>query len=142
MSTPVLLWKHAQPYGFCAQAGETLPSRARNDSRPAHSAMVFASGSVMGYLPSEGLPHLAPCRMHVQVDVDYITQPPMCEKSDFPRRNLRRIGFGAKRISEVSCGSIENRKSTRLNSSHLGISYAVFCLKKKTTNSRRKRLNR
>src|SRR5437899_3883466 len=30
-------------------------------------------------------------------------------------------------------GELENvdRKSTRLNSSHLGISYAVFCLKKK-----------
>src|SRR5205814_4825326 len=27
----------------------------------------------------------------------------------------------------------EDRKSTRLNSSHLGISYAVFCLKKKRT---------
>src|SRR5258705_11983809 len=27
-----------------------------------------------------------------------------------------------------------DRKSTRLNSSHLGISYAVFCLKKKTSN--------
>src|SRR5262245_64959263 len=27
-----------------------------------------------------------------------------------------------------------NRKSTRLNSSHLGISYAVFCLKKKKSN--------
>src|SRR5205814_10482403 len=26
---------------------------------------------------------------------------------------------------------LEDRKSTRLNSSHLGISYAVFCLKKK-----------
>src|SRR5205814_3643448 len=26
-----------------------------------------------------------------------------------------------------------DRKSTRLNSSHLGSSYAVFCLKKKTT---------
>src|SRR5258705_8014512 len=26
---------------------------------------------------------------------------------------------------------IPDRKSTRLNSSHLGISYAVFCLKKK-----------
>src|SRR5262245_63762160 len=26
---------------------------------------------------------------------------------------------------------IKDRKSTRLNSSHLGISYAVFCLKKK-----------
>src|SRR5437899_5458324 len=28
----------------------------------------------------------------------------------------------------------EDRKSTRLNSSHLGISYAVFCLKKKNNN--------
>src|SRR5262245_65708840 len=28
-------------------------------------------------------------------------------------------------------GEHEDRKSTRLNSSHLGISYAVFCLKKK-----------
>src|SRR5256885_6003279 len=30
------------------------------------------------------------------------------------------------------CGSLD-RKSTRLNSSHLVISYAVFCLKKKKT---------
>src|SRR3712207_8126987 len=29
----------------------------------------------------------------------------------------------------------EDRKSTRLNSSHANISYAVFCLKKKTTNN-------
>src|SRR5256885_11090286 len=29
----------------------------------------------------------------------------------------------------------EDRKSTRLNSSHLVISYAVFCLKKKNTRS-------
>src|SRR5947199_6535444 len=28
-------------------------------------------------------------------------------------------------------GRASDRKSTRLNSSHLGISYAVFCLKKK-----------
>src|SRR5256885_8879490 len=33
------------------------------------------------------------------------------------------------------CGQ-RDRKSTRLNSSHLVISYAVFCLKKKTTNLR------
>src|SRR5258705_5304131 len=30
-------------------------------------------------------------------------------------------------------GDDRDRKSTRLNSSHLGISYAVFCLKKKKT---------
>src|SRR5438045_7093840 len=31
----------------------------------------------------------------------------------------------------------KDRKSTRLNSSHLGISYAVFCLKKKKLTSSR-----
>src|SRR5438445_6690192 len=30
-------------------------------------------------------------------------------------------------------GEAQDRKSTRLNSSHANISYAVFCLKKKTT---------
>src|SRR5438045_7097826 len=33
--------------------------------------------------------------------------------------------------TEDGDGRDEDRKSTRLNSSHLGISYAVFCLKKK-----------
>src|SRR5690625_6695264 len=35
-------------------------------------------------------------------------------------------------ISEVA--SMRDRKSTRLNSSHVAISYAVFCLKKKKKN--------
>src|SRR3712207_8367538 len=30
-----------------------------------------------------------------------------------------------------ACGTAGDRKSTRLNSSHANISYAVFCLKKK-----------
>src|SRR5205807_6086391 len=34
--------------------------------------------------------------------------------------------------NEVTNAVVEDRKSTRLNSSHLVISYAVFCLKKKT----------
>src|SRR5437899_5264539 len=39
---------------------------------------------------------------------------------------------GALRWNQARRTSIEeDRKSTRLNSSHLGISYAVFCLKKK-----------
>src|SRR5258705_4956166 len=34
-------------------------------------------------------------------------------------------------LAKISINEKEDRKSTRLNSSHLGISYAVFCLKKK-----------
>src|SRR5699024_12443809 len=34
-------------------------------------------------------------------------------------------------ISAATRQGIEDRKSTRLNSSHVSISYAVFCLKKK-----------
>src|SRR5688572_30997891 len=37
------------------------------------------------------------------------------------------------RISRTAIGA--DRKSTRLNSSHSQISYAVFCLKKKKTNN-------
>src|SRR5437899_7759684 len=33
--------------------------------------------------------------------------------------------------NDGSASGVRDRKSTRLNSSHLGISYAVFCLKKK-----------
>src|SRR5437660_9699215 len=33
--------------------------------------------------------------------------------------------------SAISVGDCGDRKSTRLNSSHVAISYAVFCLKKK-----------
>src|SRR5438874_7632412 len=35
----------------------------------------------------------------------------------------------------------EDRKSTRLNSSHVEISYAVFCLKKKTKNIKIRTVN-
>src|SRR6202046_5884637 len=53
--------------------------------------------------------------------------------------------FGADFASSVLTGKAmyapnfagEDRKSTRLNSSHVSISYAVFCLKKKNTNIHR-----
>src|SRR5258705_8837438 len=43
------------------------------------------------------------------------------------------VGVGLVPLSTrgVPRGGAQDRKSTRLNSSHLGISYAVFCLKKK-----------
>src|SRR3712207_7899573 len=37
------------------------------------------------------------------------------------------------RVRADEVGELEDRKSTRLNSSHANISYAVFCLKKTAT---------
>src|SRR5690349_23376055 len=46
--------------------------------------------------------------------------------------SFRRISPGSLRFSEpVLSDRCQDRKSTRLNSSHVEISYAVFCLKKK-----------
>src|SRR5690242_21576327 len=62
-----------------------------------------------------------------------------------PERDTLAIGFArifvtpglALRIGEIEhdirLGGCRDRKSTRLNSSHMSISYAVFCLKKKKT---------
>src|SRR5205814_10407356 len=56
-----------------------------------------------------------------------------------PARMAGRLSDGARcQVEETGCAAgaadAGDRKSTRLNSSHLGISYAVFCLKKKNRN--------
>src|SRR3712207_7712233 len=45
----------------------------------------------------------------------------------------------AERVAGAGEEVVEDRKSTRLNSSHANISYAVFCLKKKKTTSESRR---
>src|SRR5690625_6949202 len=42
-----------------------------------------------------------------------------------------RAASGAKYVADATTFWNKDRKSTRLNSSHVAISYAVFCLKKK-----------
>src|SRR5258708_13828490 len=58
-------------------------------------------------------------------------------------KDKRDLEFGLKHGVDVvalsfvrSSNQIRDRKSTRLNSSHQIISYAVFCLKKKKNNER------
>src|SRR5258705_11413134 len=45
------------------------------------------------------------------------------------------VGVGCTGLPNASSTRRLDRKSTRLNSSHLGISYAVFCFKKKKKNN-------
>src|SRR3712207_8903052 len=65
-------------------------------------------------------------------------------RSAFRRRDRQRRAHNAHRRETLSSGErpggrgllhVRDRKSTRLNSSHANISYAVFCLKKKTQSS-------
>src|ERR1039458_10788042 len=62
-----------------------------------------------------------------------IRRPP--RSTLFPYTTLFRSGRGRCRAGWPEffnhARKLQDRKSTRLNSSHLGISYAVFCLKKK-----------
>src|SRR3712207_8618631 len=48
--------------------------------------------------------------------------------------NLSEADLRGADLSEANLSGVD-RKSTRLNSSHANISYAVFCLKKKTLNT-------
>src|SRR3712207_7614786 len=87
--------------------------------RPPRSTLVpyttlFRSvfvGGVAGFVGFEE-EHLA----DAFVDVD--PERKVCQVAEFYDEAARPAGF-------------EDRKSTRLNSSHANISYAVFCLKKK-----------
>src|SRR3712207_7310631 len=56
---------------------------------------------------------------------------PLRDRHD--REHLEHLGAGGveRDLRARDVGDDEDRKSTRLNSSHANISYAVFCLKKK-----------
>src|SRR3712207_7739546 len=64
----------------------------------------------------------ADVKVAVGEEIDALESPDVFRR---PRR------VRAQKTDEVRDGS--DRKSTRLNSSHANISYAVFCLKKKNT---------
>src|SRR5262245_36773696 len=66
-------------------------------------------------------------RFHVTVEgfANHAGTTPMDERHDA-------LVAAARLVQAVREEVMADRKSTRLNSSHLGISYAVFCLKKKT----------
>src|SRR5438445_7455092 len=59
----------------------------------------------------------------------------------FRSEGRRRRGCRAPLCSPTRSSTRRDRKSTRLNSSHANISYAVFCLKKKNLYIRRRVTN-
>src|SRR5438045_4694243 len=77
----------------------------------------------------------------------YSARTPMMRASGVARTRTTVRALGIAPCCGSTCVSVviesaRDRKSTRLNSSHLGISYAVFCLKKKSKKQRTKREHR
>src|SRR3712207_6933632 len=65
-----------------------------------------------------------------------VMEPGEIAAPDDPELAVRRLTVrSALNALETRDRELIDRKSTRLNSSHANISYAVFCLKKKKTNS-------
>src|SRR5207253_9228276 len=60
-------------------------------------------------------------------------QPLHLQRAQTERKLLHGADYAARARPIQGASLPGDRKSTRLNSSHVAISYAVFCLKKKTT---------
>src|SRR5438034_4300909 len=74
--------------------------------------------------------------------VDQVAQRAGLPAEEVAQREERAPGLLERLARTLAVASPEmlDRKSTRLNSSHTVISYAVFCLKKKKKNDRNQRL--
>src|SRR5690349_23325301 len=78
-------------------------------------------------------------------DADAVPAAVASLAKDEKRRDTARVVVGTLWLRQhhprfsvrVGCEPLEDRKSTRLNSSHVEISYAVFCLKKKKKNEKK-----
>src|SRR5262245_62986080 len=79
------------------------------------------AGVVRGAIPRD---HESPDRRRRRRDRDLGEIPPDAVLTRVVARHTVELGGIARR-------AVRDRKSTRLNSSHLGITYAVFCLKNK-----------
>ena len=101
---------------------------------------LAAIGGVVGVLISTALLRLGVFTYSFADYDQYVKDDePIAEYPHARREMLKEILFLLPIISGCIIGFIlgyEDRKSTRLNSSHVVISYAAFCLKKKTTMSR------
>src|SRR5207249_12296809 len=77
------------------------------------------------------------CQVHAATLADgtrvvvKVQRPGVVEQIDQDLQILRNLAATASRRWPVAEEYDVDRKSTRLNSSHVSISYAVFCLKKK-----------
>src|SRR2546426_7043482 len=105
-----------------------MPHRRMNSLK----ARAMNCGPLSEINAGRGLRELLPRPLHDDLDFGFGHR-----FADFPVHQVAAVTVEhaaevIERPRQIEVGDID-RKSTRLNSSHLVISYAVFCLKKKKT---------
>src|SRR5690625_4444417 len=112
-------------FGVIAEFGVVppleVPHKGVNDLQPGHLSLRFERVN----------PLISTCR--ALIDELFATDP-------HHFHHLVRIDvIGHRGVMQYDAGGEPDRKSTRLNSSHVATSYAVFCLKTKTSNRSERR---
>src|SRR5690242_21518346 len=72
-----------------------------------------------------------PLSLHDALPIFHLTWSWSCSDATSRLSSAAASNLSRPRILKMFWPTCEDRKSTRLNSSHMSISYAVFCLKKK-----------
>src|SRR4051812_49960041 len=93
----------------------------RFDSEPSVTLLLVGLGAVSGLMPD--------------LDIDGKLRNKITLSHKVIQAAAQLIGILLIIYSFYEENNMEDRKSTRLNSSHMSISYAVFCLKKKKNNT-------
>src|SRR5437870_2320921 len=81
--------------------------------------------------------HYSLARQCLAAGRDVVVDKPFTTTLDEARSLVELAEKAGRLITVYQNRRYEDRKSTRLNSSHVAISYAVFCLKKKKKNNKR-----
>src|SRR5215469_11197505 len=109
-------------------------ARGFTDLRPAHG-FAFTRLSRGGATISQLAAHLDVTRQAAAQLADELVAKGYIERREHPADARARLlvltdkGWACTRAAEAAIADTVDRKSTRLNSSHVEISYAVFCLK-------------
>src|SRR5690606_41203039 len=109
-------------------AGGLLAQRCRSGSGRSRTV----TGPYLQGLTVTGFFFFSSRRRHTRFSRDWSSDVCSSDLLDPGRLDFRVLVEGVQRL--VAAVTRLDRKSTRLNSSHVKISYAVFCLKKKTNN--------
>src|SRR5256885_7241507 len=138
-TSPVFLfvaWTFAEPFSVKSFALSVAGQNSEIASFDAISSFSSALSEAPVTFPFASIPIILPSVLNAALIASaFIRREPFAssERSSglIPTAPAAAKIFLARKLSSSSIVTFPDRKGTRLNSSHLVISYAVFCLKKK-----------